>query len=135
MSLQNQYQNFTVRLMQSKSPFRRRRLVCFQSNTLFLKMYNNLSYSLHTQKIWKRSVGKYKSYGTLSKTTHFLSVSCQAGVAQQCTEAPASMVQDGLSTTHGAGMMAKHILRRPWHGCVTLDLVHMSDTQTIQWAS
>ena len=40
---------------------------------------------------------KYKSYGTLSKTTHFLSVFCEAGVAQQCTEAQASVVQDELS--------------------------------------
>ena len=63
---------------------------------------------------------KYKSYGTLSKTTHFLSVffeadvvqqcteaqigvvqqctEAQAGVVQHCTEAPAGVVQDGLNT-------------------------------------
>ena len=37
---------------------------------------------MHT-KIWKRSVEKYKSYETLSKTTHFLSMFCEAGVFQQ----------------------------------------------------
>ena len=35
-------------------------------------------------------MGKYKSYGTLSETTH------EAGVVQQCTEAQAGVVQDGL---------------------------------------
>ena len=39
---------------------------------------------------------KYKKYGILSKTTHFLSVFCEAGVVQQRTEAQAGMVQDGL---------------------------------------
>ena len=43
---------------------------------------------VHTE-FWKRSVDKYKSYGTLSKTTHFLSVFCEVGVVQQCTEAQA----------------------------------------------
>ena len=32
----------------------------------------------------------------MSKTTHFLSVFCEAGVVQQCPEAQAGMVQDGL---------------------------------------
>ena len=41
-------------------------------------------------------MGKYKSYGTLSKTTHFLSVFCEAGVVQLCTEAQAEEIQDGL---------------------------------------
>ena len=36
---------------------------------------------------------KYKSYGTLSKTTQFPSVFCEAGVVQQYTEAQASVVQ------------------------------------------
>ena len=40
---------------------------------------------------------KYKSYGTLSKTTHFLSVFCEVDVVQQCTEAQAGMVLDGLN--------------------------------------
>ena len=40
---------------------------------------------------------KYKSYGALSKTTHFLSVFCGTGVVQQRTEAQAGVVQDGLS--------------------------------------
>ena len=40
---------------------------------------------------------KYKNYGTLGKTTHFLSVFCEAGVVQQCTEAQAGVVQDGLT--------------------------------------
>ena len=53
---------------------------------------------IHT-KFWKRSVDKYKSYGTLSKTTHFLSVFCKADAVQQCTEAKAGMVQDGLKET------------------------------------
>ena len=30
---------------------------------------------------------KYKSHVAVSKTTHFLSVFCEAGVVQQCTEA------------------------------------------------
>ena len=47
---------------------------------------------MHTHKIWKRSVEKYKCYGALSKTTHFLSVTCEAGVVQQCTEAQAGVV-------------------------------------------
>ena len=41
-------------------------------------------------------MGKYKSYGTLSKTTHFLSVFCEADVVQQCAESQAGVVQDGL---------------------------------------
>ena len=94
---QDQYQNFTVRLMQSKSPFQRLRLACFQSNTVFLKVYNSILYSLHTHKIWKRSEEKYKSYGTLSKTTHFHNVFCEVGVVQQCTEAQADKVQDGFN--------------------------------------
>ena len=40
---------------------------------------------------------KYKSYGTLSKTTHFLSLFCEAGVVQQSTEAQAGLVKDGLN--------------------------------------
>ena len=49
--------------------------------------------------MWKRSAGKYKSYGTLSKTTRFLSVFCEADVVQQCTEAQAGVVQDGSTKT------------------------------------
>ena len=41
---------------------------------------------------------RYTSYGRLSKTTNFLSVSCEAGVIQQRTEAQAGVVQDGLRT-------------------------------------
>ena len=67
-------------------------------------MYNRLFYSLHTHTIWKRSVEKYKSYGTLSKTTHFLSVFCEAGVVQQCTEAEAGMVQEALEMPQCAGV-------------------------------
>ena len=48
------------------------------------KTYNSTVYSLHTHKIWKRSVEKYKSYRTLNETIHFLSVSCEAGFVQQC---------------------------------------------------
>ena len=59
-------------------------------------MYKHLLYSLHTHKIWKRPVEKYKSNGTLRKTTHFLSVFCEAGVVQQCTETQAGMVKDGV---------------------------------------
>ena len=55
------------------SPFQKWQLVCLHSNTVFLKTYNRLLYSLHTYKIWKRSVKKSKSYGTLNKTVHFLS--------------------------------------------------------------
>ena len=40
---------------------------------------------------------KYKSFGTLSETTHFLSVFCEAGVVQQCTEAQTGVVQGGLT--------------------------------------
>ena len=39
---------------------------------------------------------KYKSFGTLSETTHFLSLFCEADVVQQNTEAQAGPVQDGL---------------------------------------
>ena len=95
-SLQDQYQEFMARLMQSKCCFQRWWLVSFHSNTVFLKIYNSLSYSLCTYNIWKRSVEKYKSYGTLSKTTHFLSMVCEAGVVQQCTDTQAGIVQDGL---------------------------------------
>ena len=98
VSLQDQHQNFAVRLMQSKIPFQRWRLVCFHCKTVFLTVYNSLLYSLHTRNIGMRSVEKYKNYGTLSKTTHFLSVFCEAGVVQQCTEAQAGVVQNGLRT-------------------------------------
>ena len=56
---------------------------------------------------------KYKSYGTLSKTTHFLSVFCEAGVVQQCTEAgvvqqcteaEAGVVQEALEMPQCAGV-------------------------------
>ena len=97
VSQQDQYRNIMVRMMQSKSPFQRWRLVCFHSNTVFIPVYNRLLYNLYTHKIWKRSVEIYKSYGTLSKTTHFLTEFCEAGVVQQCTEAQAGVVQDGLT--------------------------------------
>ena len=48
-------------------------------------------HSLHTRKIWKRSLEKYKNCRTVSKTTH------ERGVFQQRTEAEAVVVQDGLS--------------------------------------
>ena len=83
--------------MQSKSPYQRRRLVGFHSNTVFWTIYNCLLCSLHTHKIWKRSVEKYESCGTLSTTTHFVSAFCEAGVVQQCPEAQAGMVQDGIN--------------------------------------
>ena len=94
-SLQDQYRNLSVRLAQSKSPFQRRRLVCFQSNTIFLEADSRLSYSLLAHKIWKRSVEKYKRYETLSKTTHFLSAFSEASGVQQWTETEAGLVQDG----------------------------------------
>ena len=97
VSPEDQYWNSTPRLMQSEFPFQRWWLVWFHNNTVFFTIYNNLLYSLHIHKLQKRPVEKYKSYGTLSKTTHFLSVFCEAGVAQQCTEAQASVVQDELS--------------------------------------
>ena len=81
--------------MLSKSPFQRWGLVCFYRNTVFLTIYNGLLYALHTPKIWKRSGEKYKSYGILSKTTHFLSVFCEECVVQQCTEPHAGVVQYG----------------------------------------
>ena len=40
-------------------PFQRCQLFCFHSNTVFLIIYDSLLYSLHTHKIWKRSVEKY----------------------------------------------------------------------------
>ena len=86
VSLQDQYQNFMVRLMRSISPFQGWLLVCFPSNTVFLTIYNSLLYSLHTHKIWKRSVEKYKCYGPLSTTTHFPSMFREVGVVEQCTE-------------------------------------------------
>ena len=79
------------------SPFQKWQLVCFHSNTMFLTVCNSLFSNLHTHKIWRRSVGKYESYETFSKTVHFLSVFCEMDVVQQCTEAQAGMVQDGLS--------------------------------------
>ena len=79
-----------------KSPFQRWRLICFHSNTVFLTIRNSPWYSLHKHKMWKRSVEKYKSCGTLSNATHFLSVFCEACVVQQCTEAQAGVVQDGF---------------------------------------
>ena len=82
--------------MRSKSPSQRRQLVCFHSDTVFLTIYSNLLYSLYTHTLWKRSVQKYTSYGALSKTIHFLSVLCEAGVVQQSTEAQAGVVQDEL---------------------------------------
>ena len=96
---QDQYQNFMVRLMQSKSPFQGWRLVCFHSNTDFLKNYNSLLHSVHTCKIWNRSVEKYKSYGKVSMTTYFLSVFCEAHGGQQCIEAQPGVVQYGQQTT------------------------------------
>ena len=69
VSLQDQ--NFIIRLMQSKSPFQTWWLVCFQSNIVFLKIYKSQFYSLQTRNIWKRSVQKCRSYGTLNKTTLF----------------------------------------------------------------
>ena len=39
-SLQDQYRNFTVRLMRSKSPYQRWQLVCFLGNTVFLTIHD-----------------------------------------------------------------------------------------------
>ena len=39
---------------------------------------------------------KYKSYEKLGKTTHYLSVFCEACVVKQCPEAQAGVVKDGL---------------------------------------
>ena len=86
---------FVDRLTQLMFPFQRWQLVCFHSDAVFLEIYNKFLHNLPTHKIWKRSVKKYKSYGILSETTHFLSVFCEAGVVQQCTETQASLVQDG----------------------------------------
>ena len=36
---------------------------------------------------------KHKSYGTFSKMTHFLSMFCEAGVVQHCTEVQTGVVQ------------------------------------------
>ena len=85
-SLQDQYRNFPGRLMQSKSPFQSYGWSVFIATVLWT-VCNSLLHWLHTHKIWKRSVEKYKRYGTLSKITHFLSVFCEAGMVQQCTEA------------------------------------------------
>ena len=71
-------------------------LVCFHSNAIFLTIYNSSFFGLHAHKIWKRSVEKYRSYGTLSNSLRFLSLFCKAGVVQLSTEAQAVMVQDGL---------------------------------------
>ena len=92
--------------MQSKSPFQRWRLVCFHNITVFclfvLRTYDSLLYSLHTDKIWTRSVENYKSYETLSKTTCEVDVvqqctEAQGVVVQQCTEAQRVVVQEGLN--------------------------------------
>ena len=40
--------------------------------------------------------GEIQKLWTWSKTTHFVSVFCEAGVVQQFSEAQAGMVQDGL---------------------------------------
>ena len=105
-SLQDQHQR--DRLMQSKSPFQRWQLNCFHSNTVFLKIHNSILYSLHTHKIWKRSAEKYKSYGTLSKTTR------EACVVRQCTEAQAGMVQGRLNVTHKTHLVThKTQIRKP----------------------
>ena len=64
------------------STFQRWWLVRFHSNMVFLTICNGRLCSLPPHTIWKRSVEKHKSYGTLSKTTHFLSVFCEAGVVQ-----------------------------------------------------
>ena len=39
-SLRDQYRNFTVRLMRSKSPYQRWQLVCFLGNTVFLIIHD-----------------------------------------------------------------------------------------------
>ena len=61
-------------------------------------VYDSLLYSLHMHIIWKRSVEEYKSQGALSKTTHFLSMFCEAGVVQQCTEEQADTFQKWVKT-------------------------------------
>ena len=60
-SLQDQYRNFTVRLMQSKSPFQRQQLVCFHRNTCFLQ-YITAYYivCIHTKfgkDLWRNVMG------------------------------------------------------------------------------
>ena len=52
------------------------------------------AYTWNLEEIYQK---KYKSFGTLSKTTHFPSVVCEADVVQQCTEAQAGMVRNGLT--------------------------------------
>ena len=84
-----------VRLMQSNTPFQRWQLVCFHSNTFFITIFNSLLNSLHTLRIRKRSVEKYKNYGT-----HFRHVFCEVGVVPQCTETHTGVVQDGLTKSH-----------------------------------
>ena len=81
-SLQDQYLNFMVRLMQSKSHFQRWRLICLHSNTVFFKKKKHIiAYyivCIHT-KFGRDLSRKYKRYRALSKTIHFLSVFCEAG--------------------------------------------------------
>ena len=82
--------------MQLKSPLSNLEASLFPQQHSFLKnIFNSLLYSLRTHNIWKRSLGKYKSYGTWRKTTH------EAGVVQQCTEAQAGVVRDGLKEEDG----------------------------------
>ena len=80
-SLQDQYQNLRF---------------CWCSQSPQFKDGGWFVSSLHTHKIWKSSVEKYKSCETLSKTLHFLCVFCEAGVVQQCTKAQLGVVQEGL---------------------------------------
>ena len=108
---------YTVRLIQSKSPLQSWRLAWFQSNTVFGTICNSLLYSLHTHtQNWKRSVEKYKNYGILSKTTHFLSVFYGADTVQRCTESQRVVVRDGLIAPNRQGKQQQ----RPESPTVTL---------------
>ena len=57
---------------------------------------------------------KYKSYGTLSKTTNFSSVFCGVGVFQQCTEAQAGVVKEELISVPDCG--TQNFDRLSWLG-------------------
>ena len=81
--------------MQSKSPFKRQWLVCFHSNTVFLTMYNSLVYSCIYTKFGRDLWRNTKAMGHWVRLPSF-SVCSEARVVQQCTEAHAGVVQDGL---------------------------------------
>ena len=64
-------------------PFKNSSLFVSLAIQFFLTIYIIAYYSvcIHT-KLGKRTLEKYRSYGTLSKTTYFLSVFCEAVLVQ-----------------------------------------------------